>query len=232
MGVQILSLRLDGGEFVSVTLRSQNSPAIMMEYSFAWLNHGVSVATPLNRIVIFVGDVEKCAAALSGCTWLCSLYRAMNRLRNGLNWIPAAVGLRFIRPVVEVSDQSPTGGPNNPHKIVFQADDVSRGASQTGVAGCCDVKGPSTDRWRYVTAMIRKGMYFNYRIELEDPHILGVRCEGAPLSQEPRVSQFSLIDAYAASPIRTAGPAAPGSMPFHFAGAAVCTLNGQIHGQS
>ena len=83
------------------------------------------MATPLNRVIIFVGDVgnASCSIRMHLALRLC---RAMNRLRNGSNSIPVVVGSRFIRPTVKSGPiQSPTGGPNNPHKIGFQADDVA-----------------------------------------------------------------------------------------------------------
>ena len=78
---------------------------------------------PLNRVIVFVGDVQKCA----------SFYRDA----FGLPFIPSddpegwqeldAGPCRLAFHKAHGPDgpvDSPTGGPMNPHKIVFHAEDV------------------------------------------------------------------------------------------------------------
>ena len=81
---------------------------------------------PLNRIIIFVGDVEKCAGFFRdafGFTVVPSAYPANE-------WIELETGggrLAFHQahgPAGPI--HSPTGGPMNPHKIVFYAEDVPK----------------------------------------------------------------------------------------------------------
>jgi predicted enzyme related to lactoylglutathione lyase len=79
---------------------------------------------PLNRIIIYVGDVETCA----------NFYRdvfGFTALPNTLparEWLELETGgcrLAFIKahgPDGPIN--SPTGGPTNPHKIVFFVEDV------------------------------------------------------------------------------------------------------------
>jgi predicted enzyme related to lactoylglutathione lyase len=113
------------------------------------------MATPLNRIIIFVGDVEKCAAFYRDAFG----FVALPGNESPSEWIELDTGgcrLAFHKargpggPI-----ESPTGGPNNPHKIVFQADDVaaeraklvSRGVTmgkvhQFGSLTLCDGRDP------------------------------------------------------------------------------------------
>lgn len=112
-------------------------------------------ATPLNRIIIFVADVEKCArfyADVFGFTPVTSD-------QPPTEWIELDTGgcrlafhkARGTRGPVD----SPTGGPMNPHKIVFHAEDVqatraaliARGVAmgkvhQFGALTFCDGKDP------------------------------------------------------------------------------------------
>ena len=59
--------------------------------------------TPLNRIIIFVGDVEKCAAFYQEAFGFAALPSDISAC--GMDWapIPAAAGWRFIRPVAKAA---------------------------------------------------------------------------------------------------------------------------------
>jgi predicted enzyme related to lactoylglutathione lyase len=80
------------------------------------------VLTPLNRIIIFVGDVEKCG----------NFYRdvfGFTALPGGdADWIELETGgCRLALHKAHGSKgrmNSPTGNSKNPHKIVFFAQDV------------------------------------------------------------------------------------------------------------
>ena len=75
---------------------------------------------PLNRIIIFVADVEKCA----------DFYRDLFDLSPIESTLPSdewreldAGGCRLAFRKAHETD-GPTGSPANPHKIVFYAEDV------------------------------------------------------------------------------------------------------------
>ncbi len=79
---------------------------------------------PLNRVIIFVGDVQKCArfyADVFGFTILPSDHASTE-------WIELDTGgcrLAFHKAYgPDGPTDSPTGSPMNPHKIVFFAQDV------------------------------------------------------------------------------------------------------------
>lgn len=79
---------------------------------------------PLNRVIIFVGDVQKCArfyADVFGFTALPSTHAAAEwaELDTG--------GCRLAFHKAHGPDgpvDAPTGSPMNPHKVVFFAEDV------------------------------------------------------------------------------------------------------------
>lgn len=81
--------------------------------------------TPLKRVIIYVGDVEKCAGFYRDAFGFTAL--ASDLPTN--EWIELETGgcrLAFIQahgpdgPI-----HSATGGPMNPHKLVFYAEDVN-----------------------------------------------------------------------------------------------------------
>jgi catechol 2,3-dioxygenase-like lactoylglutathione lyase family enzyme len=80
---------------------------------------------PLNRIIIFVGDVQKCAGFFRDAFG----FTVVPSVSPASEWIELETGgcrLAFHQahgpngPI-----QSPTGGPMNPHKIVFYTEDVA-----------------------------------------------------------------------------------------------------------
>jgi predicted enzyme related to lactoylglutathione lyase len=81
--------------------------------------------TPLNRIIIFVADVEKCAAFYQDAFGFTALPSDI----SPSEWIELDTGgcrLAFHKAHGKSGPiDRPTGGANNPHKIVFHADDVA-----------------------------------------------------------------------------------------------------------
>jgi len=80
---------------------------------------------PLNRIIIFVGDVEKCARFYTECFG----FTALSGDHAAAEWMELDTGgcrLAFHKahgthgPI-----DKPTGSSMNPHKIVFYAEDVA-----------------------------------------------------------------------------------------------------------
>lgn len=99
------------------------------------------MVTPLNRVIIFVADVQKCARFYISTFG----FAALPSEHAAAEWMELETGgcrLAFHKahgphgPIEE-----PTGGPMNPHKIVFFAEDVeaarteamARGAPMSGV---------------------------------------------------------------------------------------------------
>ncbi len=79
---------------------------------------------PLNRVIIFVGDVQKCARFYTdvfGFTALPSDYASTEWME--LDTGGCRLALHKARGPDGPID-SPTGSPMNPHKIVFFAEDV------------------------------------------------------------------------------------------------------------
>ena len=90
---------------------------------------------PLNRIIIFAGDVEKCANFFTqafGFTQLPSIYPKSE-------WIELETGgCRLAFHQAHGPDgpiKSPTGSDWNPHKIVFYAQDVPAARTRLLAAG-------------------------------------------------------------------------------------------------
>jgi predicted enzyme related to lactoylglutathione lyase len=85
----------------------------------------IAIITPLNRVIIYVGDVEKCAGFYRHVFGFTTL--ASDLPTN--EWIELETGgcrLAFIQAHGPAgSIHSATGGPMNPHKIVFYAEDVA-----------------------------------------------------------------------------------------------------------
>jgi predicted enzyme related to lactoylglutathione lyase len=80
--------------------------------------------TPLNRIIIFVGDVEKCARFYTDVFG----FAALPSDHASTEWIDLDTGgcrlaLHKARGPNGPIDTA-TGSPSNPHKIVFFAEDV------------------------------------------------------------------------------------------------------------
>jgi predicted enzyme related to lactoylglutathione lyase len=103
--------------------------------------------TPLNRVIIYVGDVQKCARYYADVFGFAAVRRELDT---------GGCRLAFIKahgPDGPIN--SPTGSPMNPHKIVFYAEDVeavratlvARGAvmgdvRKFGLQVLCDGKDP------------------------------------------------------------------------------------------
>lgn len=111
----------------------------------------------MNRVIIFVGDVEQCG----------EFYRdafGLNTIENTHQpevWLELDAGGCRLALHKAYGTNGPTGGPQNPHKIVFQAEDVpatrevlvERGASmeeiQTfGELVLCDGSDPEGHRFQ------------------------------------------------------------------------------------
>lgn len=79
---------------------------------------------PLNRIIIFVGDVEKCARFYVDAFG----FTALASDQPAAEWMELDTGgCRLAFHKARGRDRRigvPTGSPMNPHKIVFYADDV------------------------------------------------------------------------------------------------------------
>ena len=79
----------------------------------------------MNRVVIFVGDVEKCAGFFRD---LFDLEPIESEYSPGV-WLELDAGgcrLGFHKAYgPEGPIDTPTGGPGNPHKLVFYAEDVA-----------------------------------------------------------------------------------------------------------
>lgn len=77
---------------------------------------------PLHRVIIFVGDVEKCAR------FYCDVFGFRTLPGDTPDWIEVDTGgCRLAFHKARGSNgpiDSPTGGATNPHKIVFLAEDV------------------------------------------------------------------------------------------------------------
>lgn len=90
---------------------------------------------PLNRIIIFVGDVQKCA------TFFCDVFGFTVVPSNDPpnEWLELETGgcrLAFHQAHGPKGRRtSATGGPMNPHKIVFYADDVAKVRSELVAKG-------------------------------------------------------------------------------------------------
>jgi predicted enzyme related to lactoylglutathione lyase len=91
--------------------------------------------TPLNRVIIYVGNVEKCAGFYRNVFG----FTALSSDLPTSEWIELETGgcrLAFIQahgrdgPI-----HSATGGPMNPHKLVFYAEDVAAARSQLVARG-------------------------------------------------------------------------------------------------
>jgi len=89
--------------------------------------------TPLNRVIVYVGDVQKCARFYADVFGFAALPSDL----PSAEWAELDTGgcrLAFINahgPDGPIN--SPTGSPMNPHKIVFYAEDVEA-ARATAVA--------------------------------------------------------------------------------------------------
>jgi predicted enzyme related to lactoylglutathione lyase len=85
---------------------------------------GVYMLTPLNRIIIFVGNVQKCADFYTSVFG----FTAMPSDHPSTEWIELDTGgCRLALHKARGPDgpiDSATGSPMNPHKIVFFARDV------------------------------------------------------------------------------------------------------------
>src|SRR6185369_11110113 len=79
---------------------------------------------PLNRVIVFVGDVQKCAR------FYCDVFgfTPLPSDHPSSEWIELETGgCRLALHQARGADgpiDLPTGGPTNPHKIVFYAEDV------------------------------------------------------------------------------------------------------------
>ena len=80
---------------------------------------------PLNRVIIFVGDVEKCARFYVDAFG----FTALPSDQPLAEWMELDTGgCRLAFHKARGPDgpiNTPTGSPMNPHKIVFYADDVA-----------------------------------------------------------------------------------------------------------
>lgn len=80
---------------------------------------------PLTRVIVFVGDVEKCAAFYRDVFEL-ELIESTHAPNEWLELDGGSCRLAFHKahgpdgPI-----DAPTGGPMNPHKIVFRVEDVA-----------------------------------------------------------------------------------------------------------
>jgi predicted enzyme related to lactoylglutathione lyase len=83
------------------------------------------VLTPLKRIIIFVGDVEKCAAFYRSAFD----FKPVPSEHPSKDWLELDTGgclLAFHKAHgAGGAIDSPTGSANHPHKIVFYAEDVA-----------------------------------------------------------------------------------------------------------
>jgi predicted enzyme related to lactoylglutathione lyase len=79
---------------------------------------------PLNRVIIFVGDVQKCAHFFTDVFG----FKRLPSDHPSTEWIELDTGgCRLAFHKAHGPDgpiDSPTGSPMNPHKIVFHAEDV------------------------------------------------------------------------------------------------------------
>ena len=82
------------------------------------------MTTPLNRVIIFVGDVQKCARFYSDIFG----FKPLASDHASTDWIELDTGgCRLAFHKARGPDgpiDSPTGSPMNPHKICFFAEDV------------------------------------------------------------------------------------------------------------
>ncbi len=115
----------------------------------------------MNRVIVFVGDVEKCAEFYRD-TFDLSPIESTHAPKQWLELDAGGCRLAFHK--AHGSDgpvDGPTGGPQNPHKIVFQADDVAatrevlieRGAAMDAVQSfgdlvMCDGADPEGHRFQ------------------------------------------------------------------------------------
>ena len=78
----------------------------------------------MTRVIVFVGDVEKCASFFRDAFEL----ETIESTHAPNQWCELdAGGCRLAFHKAHGPDgpiDTPTGGPNNPHKIVFHADDL------------------------------------------------------------------------------------------------------------
>jgi predicted enzyme related to lactoylglutathione lyase len=93
------------------------------------------MAMPLARIIIFVGDVEKCVR------FYCEAFgfTAIASEHPSSEWVELETGgCRLAFHKARGPDgpiDSPTGSANNPHKIVFFTEDVASAKAQLGGRG-------------------------------------------------------------------------------------------------
>jgi predicted enzyme related to lactoylglutathione lyase len=82
------------------------------------------MVTPLNRVIIFVGDVQKCARFYADVFG----FEVLPSNHASAEWMELDTGgCRLAFHKAHGPDgpiDSPTGSPMNPHKIVFFAEDV------------------------------------------------------------------------------------------------------------
>ena len=80
--------------------------------------------TPLNRVIIFVGDVQRCARFYTDVFG----FKPLSSDHASAEWMELDTGAcRLALHKAHGPDgpiDSPTGSPMNPHKIVFYAEDV------------------------------------------------------------------------------------------------------------
>ena len=115
----------------------------------------------MNRVIIFVGDVEKCAEFYRDTFGL----PTVESTHAPDEWLELDAGgcrLAFHKAHGSAGPiDGPTGGPRDPHKIVFQADDVpatravlvARGAAMDAVQNfgdlmLCDGADPEGHRFQ------------------------------------------------------------------------------------
>jgi catechol 2,3-dioxygenase-like lactoylglutathione lyase family enzyme len=91
--------------------------------------------TPLSRVIIYVGDVQKCASFYADVFGFAAVASDL----NSSDWTELDTGgcrLAFIKahgPDGPIN--SPTGSAMNPHKIVFYAEDVEAARATLAARG-------------------------------------------------------------------------------------------------
>ena len=115
----------------------------------------------MNRVIVFVGDVEKCAEFYQKLFDLTPI-QSTHALEEWLELDAGGCRLAFHKAYGPDGPQDgPTGDPGNPHKIVFYAEDVpamrqelvQRGArmeevKQFGDVALCDDSDPEGHRFQ------------------------------------------------------------------------------------